>query len=372
MWLTVALFAGLALIAGAVFLVLPDWVRQQQEIARTAAADAQAEAPQETSAPATSGPAADSESSQRLAPTALEPTDSAELDLEDPFEEAALAEATIVEESPAEQPDHRQPPPRAETASRAPTSPASPSQAPPAAKPKAAGEAAFQQAMTDGLAALDRDDFAAARQAFQRAAELRPGSPQSADGLVRAETGLRVSKIVELRQQAEAAVAAEDWHLASKLFEQALALDPTVEFARQGHATSLERAQLSDSLDFHIANPQRMSAEPVLEEASTVLGQAMDIQPAGDRLRRQIAALAPQVEAFSTPVAATLTSDNLTEVVVYKVGRLGTFSRHALELRPGTYTVVGSRQGFRDVRRSLVITPGNAPQPLTIRCEEEI
>ena len=39
---------------------------------------------------------------------------------------------------------------------------------------------------------------------------------------------------------------------------------------------------------------------------------------------------------------------------------------------PGRYTVVGTRNGFRDVRRELTIVPGREPPALVIRCEEQI
>ena len=131
-------------------------------------------------------------------------------------------------------------------------------------------------------------------------------------------------------------------------------------------------SELDSALQAHITKPERLSSDEVLQEASVVLEQALEIEPAGPRLKRQTEQLARLVEAFSTPVQATLESDELTEVVVYRVGRLGTFSRRALDLRPGTYTVVGSRRGYRDVRRQLVIEPGVEPQPLAIRCEEAI
>jgi hypothetical protein len=68
-----------------------------------------------------------------------------------------------------------------------------------------------------------------------------------------------------------------------------------------------------------------------------------------------------------------LASDNLTEVTIHRVGRLGTFERKDMELLPGRYTVVGVRPGYRDVRRQLDLLPGReAPPPLTIRCEEPI
>ena len=67
-----------------------------------------------------------------------------------------------------------------------------------------------------------------------------------------------------------------------------------------------------------------------------------------------------------------LESDNATEVVVYRVGRLGTFEQFELELRPGTYTVTGTRRGYRDVRQQFTIKPGAPAGPFTIRCEEPI
>jgi len=68
----------------------------------------------------------------------------------------------------------------------------------------------------------------------------------------------------------------------------------------------------------------------------------------------------------------TLNSDGLTNVQIYHVGRLGQFISQQLDLRPGTYTVVGSRPGYRDVRQTLTVKPGQAQLALDIRCEESV
>ena len=73
-----------------------------------------------------------------------------------------------------------------------------------------------------------------------------------------------------------------------------------------------------------------------------------------------------------TPVRVTLESDNLTEITVFKVGRLGAFSSRTLELRPGAYTAMGSRPGYRDVRRNFRVGPGSDGTPVVVRCEEPI
>ena len=72
----------------------------------------------------------------------------------------------------------------------------------------------------------------------------------------------------------------------------------------------------------------------------------MDIEKKGPRLAGQIERLDALVREYSTPVQVYLLSDKKTEVVVYRVGTLGKFDRHALVLRPGTYTVVRNPPGL--------------------------
>ncbi len=338
-WLTIAFFGLLALAAVAVFVVLPGWVEDRQQ-ART-----EPEIASEAIAPTSE---TDEEPIEPVPerPAALTPADPA---VEDGAE-AALTPAAPTRAAP----------------------PASPATAPAWAHHRDANRRDFERAMSAGLAALDDKDYTAAREAFAHAAELRPGSPQSADGLARAEAGALLGTISTLREEALAAEAQEDWQAARQRYETALDVDPTVEFALDGHARASRRGELSERIDFHLANPGRLASDEVLQEAQAILEQASEIEPPGPGLRQQRERLAEVVAAFSTTVNATLESDELTEVVVYRVGRLGTFSRRSLDLRPGTYTVVGSRHGFRDVRRKLVIEPGVAPGPLAIRCEEKI
>jgi hypothetical protein len=58
--------------------------------------------------------------------------------------------------------------------------------------------------------------------------------------------------------------------------------------------------------------------------------------------------------------------------VIYHVGRLGQFTTKQTELLPGDYTIVGSRPGYRDVRKVVRIRPGVSQPSLLVRCEEKI
>jgi len=78
------------------------------------------------------------------------------------------------------------------------------------------------------------------------------------------------------------------------------------------------------------------------------------------------------VELAQTPVKIAIESDNNTRVAVYRVGKFGRFSIHELELRPGTYTVVGTRDGYQDVRQKIVVKPGLQSLRITVKCRVKI
>jgi hypothetical protein len=105
---------------------------------------------------------------------------------------------------------------------------------------------------------------------------------------------------------------------------------------------------------------------------ATLMGEAAALEPKAPHFARQLAALQAQFELAVKPLTLELVSDNATEVVIYRIGRLGRFTRHQLSLRPGTYTIVGSRPGYRDVRREITLAAGQAIAPVFIACKEAI
>jgi tetratricopeptide (TPR) repeat protein len=226
--------------------------------------------------------------------------------------------------------------------------------------------------MSTAQAAVDRRDWAAARAALARASALRPASSAVADARRRAEDSERAAALAEQQDKARDFEAREDWSRALAEYEAALKLDPVVTFALEGRRRAKARADLAERIEYHVAHPLRLGTDAVAQEAERLLQQAREVSSPGPRHRQQIAALEKALALGRTPVAVTLESDGETDVVVHKVGRLGAFTRKSLELRPGTYTVVGTRPGYRDVRRELVIEPAAAPPALVVRCEEEI
>jgi tetratricopeptide (TPR) repeat protein len=240
---------------------------------------------------------------------------------------------------------------------------------PPAAAPE---QADFVAAMSRGLAALDSGRWQAAREAFETAASLRPGAPEVADGLARAAAAERRSLVSAGTRRGLELETSEDWAEAAQVYAKVLAVDPEAAAALEGRERADRRANIDEQLEYHINNPHRLSSPPVFEDAADVLVRAREFDPRGPRLESQLSRLEAVLVAASTPVPVVVVSDERTEVVIYRVGRLGAFLRRELNLRPGAYTAVGSREGFRDVRVQFNVGTGAPPKPVTVVCTEAL
>ena len=268
-----------------------------------------------------------------------------------------IVESTIVEPRPLPTPTH--------TPHPAPARPRNTHQ-------PSTAERQYIEAMSAGLAALENRQWYAAQDAFARASRLRPDAPEVADGLARARAGQRRESVDDNLRRARDLEQNEAWREAEKMYSAVLAIDPESAPALDGRKRTKTRADLDEKLEFHLANPGRLSTATVFDDASSSLEDALETVPSGPRLESQIARLEALLKHASTPVAVVLESDASTEVMVYRVGRLGTFTRRELSLKPGTYTVVGSRSGYRDVRLQLVVIPGSRPKTLVVRCTESL
>ena len=65
-------------------------------------------------------------------------------------------------------------------------------------------------------------------------------------------------------------------------------------------------------------------------------------------------------------------SDNATQVAIPSIGVFGTFDRREIRLKPGTYTVVGTRDGYRAVHQEFTVEPGQQSVTITVSCSEPI
>jgi tetratricopeptide (TPR) repeat protein len=230
----------------------------------------------------------------------------------------------------------------------------------------------FEGLMSKGYSALSAESYTEAQQHFEGALGLRPQAKEAQDGLTQAQEGARLDQIALLEARALAFERRELWDQAVAQYKEALSGDPNLVFAQTGLDRALTRAGLDAKLRNLIDNPTLLFGDTVLSDARKLVEEARAVPERGSRLEEQIGKLERLVTLASTPIAIQLQSDQLTEVTVYRVGPLGVFASKQLELRPGTYTAIGSRNGYRDVRQTFTVLPGRTLDPIKVICTEQI
>lgn len=233
-------------------------------------------------------------------------------------------------------------------------------------------ERSFEQRMTEGLDALAAGNFQTARAAFDAAKELKPGSQQPVDGLLQVDQEIRLANIRRLEQEAIALENNEEWQGAIAKYEEIAEIDSDLQFVSEGLSRARQRAAVHERLATFISDPDSLSAPATMQAATQLLLQVTTMNPTGPRLEDQKNELSRLLKRAATPLTVQLVSDNATEVSIYRIGKLGTFTTQELSLPPGAYVATGSRTGFRDVRLEFRVAPELDPEPIVIMCEERI
>jgi tetratricopeptide (TPR) repeat protein len=230
------------------------------------------------------------------------------------------------------------------------------------------GAARIRDNLSAAFSALDAGRYGDARRAFEKVLALDPGNSVARGGLEQVAKRTDINRIGSLRETAQEAERAERWQDAMDAYNQVLALDANIQFAKDGKLRSTNQFRTHAALGKIIANPDKLSSPKLFDQAKEIVVRAERLQPRGATLSDQISQVNELIRVYATPVPVTLLSDNATKVTLSTVGVLGSFASKELNLRPGAYTLIGSRDGYRDVRTSLLVRPDM--QPLEIRCTE--
>jgi hypothetical protein len=230
----------------------------------------------------------------------------------------------------------------------------------------------FNRAMSAGYQALNDERFDEAERQFKVAQTIMPSASEPAGAVEQTRTARTQAQIKAWRKRALAAEQREDWNKAVAAYREILDIDSTVVFARNGLARSNTRVQIDQRIKQSLAKPERLSDERVYANTQALYRQALSMEQKGPLLKEQLLQLGDLLEKALIPIPVLLQSDEQTDVTVYKVSHLGTFRRQQLSLKPGVYTAVGVRRGYRDVRKKFTVDHNQQSMTVEIACTEPI
>ena len=230
----------------------------------------------------------------------------------------------------------------------------------------------FRQQMSAGFFALANGQYEQATLAFEAAGRLKPGD-SAVDGAMQQ---VEAEKLNNSRRTALARASLlesqELWHEAHSIYQQLLAEDSSLSAARVGEIRTAARLELDNKIQSILENPLSLQADAAWQAANQTLSEARAIIAPGEKLLAQTAQLQNILKNARTPVMVKLESDNMTEVEIYRVGKLGNFVEQAVNLNPGNYVIVGRRSGYKDVRIELAIDGSNSEIEVPVVCNVAI
>jgi tetratricopeptide (TPR) repeat protein len=230
----------------------------------------------------------------------------------------------------------------------------------------------FRRHMSNGYAALERDDFKPARNAFRQAGKVYPGHAAVTQALAQVDNRQSQMSVSEQLNRAAGMESREEWAQALSVYEVLLQQDPSLTEARVRRIPAQVRSDLDRRMAEVFEDPLNLQNPSFYRSARNTLEDARGIPNPGERLREQIVTLENYLASAVSTVDVIFHSDNLTEVTLFRVAELGRFEQTSMKLKPGRYVIGGTRQGFRDVRVEFTLTGEPLNSPIVVRCDEPI
>ena len=233
-------------------------------------------------------------------------------------------------------------------------------------------EMKFRQLMTEALRTIEKEELDAAEAILEEAESLYPGSAEVTDASFRVAEARRLIRIHELIELAREAETTENWKHAYDGYREILEIDSHITEAVAGRERTGNRIRLLGQMKYYLDHRDELNTEQTRAHSVMILNEAKDLGGQEMQWLRDVSAFEEAVVAATTPVPVVIKSDGQTSVDVYRVGRFGTFVSKDLSLLPGTYTVVGHRKGYKDVRREIKVVPGSESVRITVTCRDRI
>ena len=136
-------------------------------------------------------------------------------------------------------------------------------------------------------------------------------------------------------------------------------LDETIQIGIAGRTLALEHQRITDLINAIRSQPERLSSTKLFNDAERAVAEAKALPYQTPLFTQAIEQVRSLLQQYRDPVRVTLISDNAIEISLSNVGSLGPISERTLTLRPGKYTLRGSKD--RDIYTEIVVLPDIAP-----------
>ncbi len=230
----------------------------------------------------------------------------------------------------------------------------------------------FNTHISSGFSEIENNRVKEARYHFQKAKKVDPKRKELKVLLSQILAKEKTSRIKQAISQAEHATRDDNWQQAKASYTKIIKDMPENEAALIGLKRANEILGFQSVLSQHINSPYRLTDSGVLSAAKKVLMQAEIASKHSSKIKIQIDQLNKLIATFNRLIPVTVMSDNMTDVRVRGIGKLGVILKKTIQLKPGNYFFEGNRKGFKAKLLQVLIPYDQNNYSVSIICDESI
>jgi len=223
-----------------------------------------------------------------------------------------------------------------------------------------------------GFSKIENHETREARYHYQKAEKIYPEGLELKALLEQILAEEKLYRTGQALKQAEQATREDNWVQAKAEFEKAQKNMPSNEEAIKGIKLAKEILRLQSVLTQYEKSPYRLADNGVLNEAKKILEHASYFSKQSSILRKKIKQLSELIATFNQLISVMVTSDNVTDIQVRGIGKLGSIYNKIIKLKPGYYTFEGTRNGFKSKLLQVLIPYNKNNYSVRIICDEPI
>lgn len=240
----------------------------------------------------------------------------------------------------------------------------------------------FNNKINEILINIEKQQYDLASKNLDEASKLKENETIIDELKQRISVGSQKVKLKRLIKKSQYEENNENWTSAINYYNKILQIDSNMSSILVNKKRSLIYQSIDQSLNKVLNKPERLQNDKVFEGAKKLL-QSVKVEmkekknllypiQKTPKLNSKIIKVESIINQASIPITVTIVSDNLTEIIIYKVGKFGKLIEKNIILRSGSYTIVGSRSGYRDYRKILKIDAKKPSIVVRVECREAI
>ncbi len=233
-------------------------------------------------------------------------------------------------------------------------------------------ESRFNQAISQAYNAIEQRQVAKARQALKQAQKIYPTRPENKEvsaELATLESQLRYEQHIAAADKAQ---KADNWKNTQQALTAALKERPSNKDLIDRLSQAKRIVEIDQNIQGLLQNPYRLSNPAVKATADINVIQAESFSAQSPSLAKEAQQLKSTINAVNTPVNVNVVSDGKTFVSVRGVGKVGETTGKTIQLKPGTYSFEGKREGYRSKLIEVKIPLNRSEYQVTVIADERI